>query len=200
MARVLVGGLLMLATLLATGPAWAGGKAPGVFYRYVDSRGVKVLDSQGIPAQYAGHGYEVLNQQGRVIQVVPPAPTAEELQRKQADQAKAEAQAQLLKKYPSLAEVDRAKARRMAELDSSVAVARNSQQALLLQQQQLQGQAAEQERSGRPVPQATLDQIKQIRAERTRLDTRIQNYEQARKQAHEDFAALKTRLEPLLEP
>jgi negative regulator of sigma E activity len=81
-----------------------------------------------------------------------------------------------------------------------VAVARNSQQALLLQQQQLQGQAAEQERSGRPVPQATLDQIKQIRAERTRLDTRIQNYEQARKQAHEDFAALKTRLEPLLEP
>jgi hypothetical protein len=33
--------------------------APGiVLYRYVDSRGVTVLDRQGVPPEYVGKGYE----------------------------------------------------------------------------------------------------------------------------------------------
>lgn len=198
MARVLVCGLCLALSMSA---AFAGAKPPAmVLYRYLDSRGVKVLDSQGVPPEYAGKGYEILNQQGRVIQVVPPAPTAEELKRTEAQQAQAEANAQLLKKYPNLTEVDRAKERKMAELDGAIVVARNSQQALLMQQQMLQSQAAEQERAGHAVSPTTLDEIKQIRSQRDDLEAKVHAYQQARSQADKDFADLKARLAPLLAP
>ena len=51
-------------------------------YRYVSQHGVVVLDSQGVPPEYVGRGYEVLDQDGRVLRVVPPAPTAEELRQR----------------------------------------------------------------------------------------------------------------------
>ena len=43
-------------------------------YRYIDSRGVTVIDRLGVPAEYVAKGYEVLNARGRVVQVIPPAP------------------------------------------------------------------------------------------------------------------------------
>lgn len=181
--------------------AQAGAKPPGmVLYRYVDSRGVKVLDSQGVPPEYAGKGYEVLNQQGRVIQVVAPALTPEQLQQKRDEQAKADAEAMLLKKYPNLAEVDRARERKMAELDANTLVASNTQQGLLLQQQALQSQAADQERAGKPVPQATLDELKKIHEQRDALDEKVRGYQKERIQADKDFTALKAQLAPLLAP
>ncbi|WP_213878316.1 DUF4124 domain-containing protein [Pseudomonas sp. dw_358] len=186
---------------LSIGDAQAGAKAPGmVLYRYVDSRGVKVLDSQGVPAEYAGKGYEVLNQQGRVIQVVAPALTPEQLQQKRDDQAKADADALLVKKYPNLTEVDRARERKMAELDANILVAGNSQQALLLQQQTLQSQAADLERSGKPVPQGMLDELKRIHEQRDGLEQKVRDYQAQRAQADKDFTALKARLAPLLAP
>ena len=48
-------------------------ETPGIeLYRYVDRHGVTVLDRQGVPPEYVGKGYEVLNQRGRVVQTVPP--------------------------------------------------------------------------------------------------------------------------------
>jgi hypothetical protein len=194
--RLLVAGLCLI---LAPSAAWAAAKAPGMpLYRYIDSRGVKVLDSQGVPAEYVGKGYEVLNQQGRVIQVVAPAPTADELARTQAERAQAAADQALLKKYPSLAELERARARKQLDLDGTITLARNNQQALLIQQQLVQSQAAEQERAGRPVPQAMIDQLKELRAERDALEGKIRGYQQAKVQAEQDFAVLKVRLVPLL--
>lgn len=194
--RLLVAGLCLI---LAPSAAWAAAKAPGMpLYRYVDSRGVKVLDSQGVPAEYVGKGYEVLNQQGRVIQVVAPAPTADELARTQAERAQAAADQALLKKYPSLAELERARQRKQLDLDGSITLARNNQQALLIQQQLVQSQAAEQERASRPVPQGMIDQLKELRAERDALEGKIRGYQQAKVQAEQDFAALKSRLVPLL--
>jgi hypothetical protein len=196
MPRLLLAGLCLMLSLPA---AWAGAKAPAQpLYRYIDSRGVKVLDSQGVPAEYVGKGYEVLNQQGRVIQVVAPAPTADELARTQAARAQAAADQALLKKYPSLAELERARARKQLDLDGTITLARNNQQALLIQQQLVQSQAAEQERAGRPVPQAMIDQLKELRAERDALEGKIRGYQQAKVQAEQDFTALKVRLVPLL--
>lgn len=203
MARLLAAGLCAALSLtgFSMSSAEAGAKPPGiVLYRYVDSRGVKVLDSQGVPPEYAGKGYEVLNQQGRVIQVVAPALTPEQLQHKRDEQAKADADAALLKKYPSLVEVDRARERKMAELDANVLVAGNSQQALLLQQQALQSQAADLERAGKPVPPATLDELKKIREQRDGLDEKVRGYQKERIQADKDFTALKAQLAPLLTP
>ena len=40
--------------------------AQAELYRYVDDKGVVVLDRHGVPPQFIGRGYEVLNDQGRV--------------------------------------------------------------------------------------------------------------------------------------
>ncbi|MFX5952735.1 hypothetical protein ABTE58_18840, partial [Acinetobacter baumannii] len=87
---------------------------------------------------------QVLNDQGRVIRTVPPAPTAEELRQRKAAQAQASSDAQLLRLYSSLEDVDRARERRLAELDGLSSVARGNLQSLKLQQANLQGQAANQ--------------------------------------------------------
>ncbi|MFS7150562.1 hypothetical protein, partial [Escherichia coli] len=89
--------------------------------------------------QYIGKGYQVLNDQGRVIHTVPPAPTAEELRQRKAAQAQASSDAQLLRLYSSLEDVDRARERRLAELDGLSSVARGNLQSLKLQQANLQG-------------------------------------------------------------
>ena len=86
-------------------------------YRYVDDKGVTVLSRQGVPPEFIGKGYEVLNDQGRVLRVIPPAPTPEEFARMQADKARASSDAKLLRLYTNLDDVDRARERKLAELD-----------------------------------------------------------------------------------
>ncbi len=189
----------LLLMLLTAGPALAAESNPGiVLYRYTDSRGVTVLDRQGVPPEFVGKGYQVLNQQGRVIRVVAPAPTADELARKQEQQAKADAQAQLLAQYPSLADLDAAKARALADYDQLAAQARSNIQALLAQQGAVQSQAADQERSGQPVSQDLLDRLSDLRRQRADLQVRIAAYQTARAQAEQDFALRRAQLEQLL--
>jgi len=59
-------------------------------YRYTDENGTVVLNRQGVPPQYVNNGYQVLNDYGRVIKVVPRAPTPEELAEQQAEQKRRE--------------------------------------------------------------------------------------------------------------
>lgn len=176
----------------------AADKPPVLLYRYVDNKGGTVLDRQGVPPEYAGKGYQVLNERGRVIQVVAPAPTADELQRQHADKAQAEANAQLLHQYSSVDDVDRAKVRKLAELDTLIAVAQGNLQSLNSQQNTLQGQAADQERAGRVVPQPLLDQMNSLRDDQQNLKAEILRYQESRKQAEAGFADDRTRVQQLV--
>jgi hypothetical protein len=168
-----------------------------LLYRYVDSRGVTVLDRQ-VPPEYSGKGYEVLNQRGRVIQVVPPAPTPEEARAAQAAKVQADADAQLLHLYSSVDDVERARKRKLAELDALISVAQGNIQGLGNQQGLLQGQAADQERAGRPVPQTLIDQMADVRDQQQNLKVDIQRYQTARQQADVEFAEDKARVQRLL--
>lgn len=183
---------LLLSVLL---PALADA---GELYRYVNDKGVIVLDRQGVPPEYIGKGYDVLSDQGRVVRVVPPAPTAEERQRLQAQQAQATSDAQLLRLYSSLDDVDRARERKLTELDGAVGAARGNLQSLRTQQANLQGQAAEQERAGRVVPESLLVQISNIKGEQESLLKDIERFEETRKQASAGFVADRARLAQLL--
>lgn len=169
-----------------------------MLYRYVDSRGVTVLDTQGVPPEYAGKGYEVLNQRGRVVQVVPPAPTADEIRQAQAAKLQAEADAQLTHLYSSVADIDRARTRRLAELDALIAVAQGNAQGLAAQQSALQSQAADQERAGRQVPKTLLDQMDDMRDQQLNLKGDIQRYQTARQQADAAYGADRARLQKLI--
>lgn len=57
-------------------------------YRYVDDKGTTVLSRQGVPPEHISKGYEVLNDQGRVVKVIPPAPSAEEMKHILAERAR----------------------------------------------------------------------------------------------------------------
>lgn len=175
-------------------------EAPEVLlYRYVDSRGITVMDRQGVPPEYAGKGYQVLNAQGRVVQVVPPAPSAEQIRQAEAAKAQAGADAQLLRQYRSVDDVERAMTRKLAEIDALIGVAQGNVQGLAAQQASLQGQAADLERSGRLVPQNLIDQMNDLRDQQNALRAEIGRYQDARQQAQADFAQLRARVSSLLQ-
>lgn len=167
-------------------------------YRYVDDKGVVVLNRQGVPPQHIAKGYEVLNDQGRVIRVVPPAPTMEERKRLLEAQARANSDAQLLRLYASVDDVERAKVRKLSELDSVIGITRGNLQSLKTQQENLQSQAADHERAGRAVPEQLLTQIENLSKEQASLRRDIERYRQARKQAEASFSREHQRVGELL--
>lgn len=188
-------GAIRLALILG---AMAPLAAQAELYRYTNEKGVTVLDRLGVPPQFIDKGYEVLNDQGRVVKTVPPAPTLEERQRMQADKARAGSDAQLLRLYTSVEDVDRALQRKLSELDGLITVAKGNQQSLRTQQANLQAQAADNERAGRQVPEALVAQIDNVRSEYKRLDADIARYQDERKKAQATFAADRARLAELL--
>ncbi|BAP42287.1 putative methyl-accepting chemotaxis protein [Pseudomonas sp. StFLB209] len=192
-------GLVLLLVSFGQGAAMAAEPPEVLLYRYVDSRGITVMDRQGVPPEYAGKGYQVLNAQGRVVQVVPPAPSAEQIRQAEAAKAQAGADAQLLRQYRSVDDVERAKARKLAEIDALIGVAQGNTQGLAAQQASLQGQAADLERAGRAVPQNLIDQMNDLRDQHNALKAEISRYQQARQQAESDFAQLRVRVSSLLQ-
>ncbi len=191
-SSVLRGSLLLILWL----PALAGASE---LYRYLSDKGVVVLDRQGVPPQYIGNGYEVLDEQGRLLRTIPPAPTAEERVKLNQAKRQASADAQLLRLYSSLEDVDRARERKISELDGAIAAARGNLQSLRTQQTNFQSQAAEQERAGRVVPENLLVQINNLKAEQTSRLNDIARFELARKQALEGFSLDRERLAKLLD-
>ncbi|MHB1368784.1 MAG: DUF4124 domain-containing protein [Pseudomonadaceae bacterium] len=167
-------------------------------YRYTDERGVVVLDRHGVPPQHIGRGYEVLNEQGRVVRVVLPAPTAEEMQRQQQAKARAAADVQLLRLYASPDDVDRARKRKLAELDSIIGITQSNLQSLRTQQETLRAQAAQHERAGREVPQNLLTQIANLEKEQAGLQRDQVRYQRAKVEADASFARDRERVAELL--
>ncbi|MEO4048652.1 DUF4124 domain-containing protein [Pseudomonas sp. CAU 1711] len=176
--------------------AFAAGGAE--YYRYKDDQGRVVLSRQGVPPEHISKGYEVLSPEGRVVRVVPPAPSLEERQRLAEEKAKAQSDAQLLRIYSEPADVDRARDRKLAELDGLIGVAQSNLHSLRIQQGNLQGKAAEFERAGRQVPEHLLVQIDNLKVEQANAEKDIQRYRDSRKAAEASFAADRARLVKLL--
>lgn len=163
-------------------------------YRYVNDKGVTVLDRLGVPPQFISKGYEVLNEHGRVVRVVPPAPSEAERKRMAEEKALASSDAQLLRLYSTPEDVERARLRKLEELDGQIGVARGNQQSLRNQQAVLQAQAAGIERAGRPVPEHIQVQIDNLLAEQANLDKEIKRYLDMRERADSAFLGDKQRM------
>ncbi|MFR0692118.1 hypothetical protein ACLUTX_22165 [Enterobacterales bacterium AE_CKDN230030158-1A_HGKHYDSX7] len=194
--RVLMG---LLGAMLA-GQATAAGQPTGQveMYRYVNDKGITVIDRLGVPPQYIGKGYQVLNDQGRVIREVPPAPTAAEIEQRKADAARASSDQQLMRMYTSVEDVDRARDRKLAELDGLSSVAKGNLQSLKMQQANLQARAADQERAGRQVPDDLVAQLGNLRSDEQRLQQDIARYQQLRAQAVSSFGEDRARVAQLV--
>ncbi|MCJ1883254.1 DUF4124 domain-containing protein [Pseudomonas sp. LA21] len=182
---------------MLAGQALAAGDSKEM-YRYIDDKGGIVIDRQGVPSEFIGKGYEVLNDQGRVVRVVPPAPTPAEIAQRKADAAQASSDAQLLRLYTSVNDVDLARDRKLTELDALSGVTKGNLQALKNQQAALQARAADQERAGRQVPADLEAQLSNLRDEAKRLDQDLDRYKQLRERAMSSFAADRARVAQLL--
>ncbi|WP_273805576.1 MULTISPECIES: DUF4124 domain-containing protein [unclassified Pseudomonas] len=166
-------------------------------YRYLDRNGTLVIDRQGVPPEYAGKGYDVLNEQGRVIRKVAPALPAAELDRQARERQQALVDGQLRKLYSNVEDVDRAKARKLTELDGLMQIKKANLEATRQLQSQLMEQAAVQQRNGQALPADLQARLDAAAADQVRLQADLQRYAELRISTSAAFDADRARMQRL---
>ncbi|ONN72717.1 DUF4124 domain-containing protein [Pseudomonas oryzihabitans] len=166
-------------------------------YRYLDRNGILVIDRQGVPPEYAGKGYDVLNEQGRVIRKVAPALPAAELDRQARERQQAVVDGQLRKLYSNVEDVDRAKARKLTELDGLMQIKKANLEAARQLQSQLMEQAAVQQRNGQALPADLQARLDAAAADQVRLQADLQRYAELRTSTSAAFDADRARMQRL---
>lgn len=144
-------------------------------YRFTNDEGVAVVAYQ-VPPEHVSKGYEVLNERGVLLEVVPPAPSEAERQGMN-DAARAAREAaeerrrlrewdeSLLLRYSSIEDIEAARDRALRDLRIRVSILKGKKRSLRQQVENYQAQAADQERRGRPVSEEHLSAIDDLRAE-----------------------------------
>ncbi|MEH6586778.1 MAG: hypothetical protein V7720_09465 [Halioglobus sp.] len=176
-------------------------------YRYVNDEGSTVVGFQ-VPPEDIKNGYEVVNDKGVVIRVVPRELTAEEQKHEDARkrlEREAIAEQQRLKewdealllRYSSLEDIEAAEDRALRDLRIRVSIIKSNKRSLKQQVENYQVQAAEMERTGREVDIERLQAIEDLQTEieisdRAIADRQIEiaAVEAAYKQDIERFAVL----------
>jgi hypothetical protein len=170
-------------------------------YRYVDHNGVTVLDDR-VPAGLVKHGYEVLDNHGRVKQTIPAARTPEELEADRAAHAAQERQMEddttLLRLYSSVPDLERAKTRQLNQIQSLIETTHTNIADLQVQREELQRRAANQQRAGRTVDDVILRELAEVDAETARLERLIAAKQLEMHEVEASFAISRARLEVLL--
>ncbi|ABD82928.1 DUF4124 domain-containing protein [Saccharophagus degradans] len=161
--RQILVGLAFASALLASTQSFAAQK---LLYRYVNEQGVKVLNHI-IPPKYAQNGYEVINESGQVVRVVPPAPTEDEIAAANARRALQEEYKVLRRRYSNIEEIEEAKQRQLESVETSIAILRGNVSNLTGQIENHMSKAAAAERAGREVPAHVLTDLANSRAELT---------------------------------
>ena len=158
--------------------------ALGELYKYTNEDGVTVLDSH-VPARYIKGGYTILSLHGRVLEVVPRMLTAEELQarelalaleaeRQREKEEREAADANLLRLYSRPEDVIRARDVKLESIDGFISMTRSNLARLENQKRRVEAEAADVERTGGSVLQATLDRIGNIEQRIQQTEKQIQ--------------------------
>ncbi|MBE0482904.1 MAG: DUF4124 domain-containing protein [Bacterioplanes sp.] len=168
----------------------------GQLYRFTVDGSVTIKDH--VPAEFSHLGYDVLNSRGMVIDRVPPAPTAEEIAARRAQEAAAQARRDaialqrqtdldLLRLYAKPEDVERVRQRKVTEVESYVQLQRRRITDLEEKLERSQTNAANYERRGQTVPSDLRVEIVQlqsgirdahnnIRLRREEMQTSTQDY------------------------
>jgi len=144
-------------------------------YRYRDDNGVLVVDFH-VPAEYVDNGYEVLNDAGVVVDVVPRALTNNErqdatLQRRLQQEAADERirlqqwDESLLLRYSSVEDIEAARDRSLRDLKIRVSILKSNRRSLRQKVENTQARVAEAERAGRQPTAQDLEIIDQLKDE-----------------------------------
>jgi len=194
------------AVLVLTSPLAA---YSGDLYRYTNTQGNMTVDDH-VPPEYAGKGYEVLNEEGIVIQVVPRELTEEELaerdiQEKLAAAAVAEQlrlrkwDESLLLRYSTIEDIVAARERALRDLRIRASILKSNNRSIKQQVENYQMVAANIERSGGTVDVERLTTIEQLQAEIGATERSIVDRQREVAAVQADFQLDIDRFEMLLE-
>ncbi|WP_029654451.1 DUF4124 domain-containing protein [Marinobacter daepoensis] len=163
-ASPVVAGVAALGLLLAA-------SAEATMYRYTDENGRLVI-SNTIPQEATTRGYDILSNNGRVVESIPPAPTAEEIAAREAEKERKhqleiqqEQDRILLKRFSHPDQAVRAMHRKIRELEGIIQLKRGNISVISSQLDNEQSRAADMERAGRPIPESTLEKIHRLEAQ-----------------------------------
>ncbi|MDG0978260.1 MAG: hypothetical protein P8O79_00905 [Halieaceae bacterium] len=142
-------------------------------YRYKDAAGIPVINDR-LPPEAVPSGYEILNEEGVVIRVVPPQLTEEELALQSAQEKEAQAEREataaqkardelLLMRYSSVADIEAARDRALQSIRIRVSILRSNVRSAVQLIENYQTQAANIERSGGNVDDVTAEAIEVAR-------------------------------------
>ncbi|NND67799.1 MAG: hypothetical protein HKN19_09445 [Halioglobus sp.] len=168
-------------------------------YRFRNHEGVTVVGYQ-VPADLVKGGYEVLNDDGMVVQVVPRELSQEELeaqdaQRKLEEAATAE-QARLrewdeslLLRYSTVLDIEAARKRALQDFRIRVSILKGNRRSLKQKVENLQAEAADMERRGMTVDVARLRAIEAMQEEIAVTDRAIEDREREIDEVQGEFEA-----------
>jgi len=169
-------------------------------YRYTDENGQIVISST-IPQEATKRGYDILSNNGRVIETIPPAPTEEEIAAREAEKQRQKELAEqlekdraLLKRFSHPDQAVKAMHRKIRELEGLIQLKRGNISVISSQLDSEQIRAANMERAGREIPEATLEKIRrlesQIRDIEREITSQTQEIEELRKAFEADIERL----------
>ena len=167
-------------------------------YRYKNNEGGTVVDWH-VPAKFAGRGYEVLNPQGEVIEVVPRQLSGSELNDKdlverlkrgaEAERARlAEWDRFLLLRYSTVEDIDAARDRALRELKIRLSILASNQRVARGRLETVLSRLADVERRGEAPSEQDLAAVDTLRSEIGSLGRSIEEREGQVTAVTEDYA------------
>ena len=178
-------------------------------YRYTNDEGNIVVDDR-VPTEYASRGYEVLNEEGIVLKVVPRKATEKEMEQLDIqEQLAATAAAEeerlrqwdetLLLRYSTIEDIEAARERELQDLRIRVSILKSNTRFLKQQVESHQAAAANIERNGGTVDVRRLSAIEDLQAEIVSTERSIADREEEVSLAKEKFQQDIDRFQMLLE-
>ena len=176
-------------------------------YRYKNDVGGTVVDWH-VPAKYAGRGYEVLNPQGEVVEVVPRQLSQEELQNKDlVERLKQNAEVErarlaewdkfLLVRYSSVDDIDAAHERALRELKIRLSILASNQRVSRSRLESLLARVADTERRGDAPLKQDVEAISALRSEIASTGRAIEEREAQVLEVTQDYRQDRERFEQL---
>lgn len=178
-------------------------------YRYKNSQGTVVIDDH-VPPAFTKKGYEVLNSQGHVLEVVPRQLTEDEILNLSSEEArqrnaKQEQETQLaydrslLMRYSDHRDIEAVRDRNIKELEIRLSILRGNVINTKAQVERQQEKAANVERKGKNVPENLLNNInglkKEIELAELDISARKIEIEAVRQQYQKDIDRLRYLIE-----
>ena len=176
-------------------------------YRYKNDVGGTVVDWH-VPAKFAGRGYEVLNSQGQVIEVVPRQLSEGELQNKDlVERLKQDAEVErarlaewdkfLLLRYSSVEDIDAARERGLRELRIRLSILASNQRVSRSRLEALLARVADTQRRGDVPLQQDVEAIAALRADIATTSRAIEEREVQVLEVTRDYGKDRARFEQL---